>query len=63
MGSTLRDPGWAARIVAVLGAIGAAGLFTTGRANLRKVHPKPERTVDTLSQVPEALKGQRGVQR
>jgi Putative Actinobacterial Holin-X, holin superfamily III len=61
--SNLMDPGWAALIVAVLWAIIAAVLFTTGRANLRKVHPKPERTVDTLSQVPEALKGQRGVQR
>jgi hypothetical protein len=27
---------------------------------MREVHPKPERTVDTLSNVPDALKGQRG---
>lgn len=58
--SNLMDPGWAALIVAVLWAIVAAVLATTGRANLRKVNPTPERTVDTLSHVPEALKGQRG---
>ncbi len=58
--SNLMDPGWAALIVAALWAIVAAVLAATGRANLRKVNPTPERTVDTLSRVPEALKGQRG---
>jgi hypothetical protein len=38
----------------------AAVLYTTGRGKLREVRPKPERTVDTLSTVPGALKGQRG---
>jgi hypothetical protein len=27
-----------------------------GRAKFREVNPKPERTVDTLQQVPSALK-------
>jgi putative superfamily III holin-X len=58
--SAVMHPGWAALIVAVLWAVIAAVLFVTGRANLRKVNPKPVRTVDTLSQVPEALKGHRG---
>jgi hypothetical protein len=27
-----------------------------GRKKFKEVHPKPERTIDTLSQVPGALK-------
>jgi hypothetical protein len=38
----------------------AAVLYTTGRSKLREVHPKPERTVDTLTSVPDALKRHRG---
>jgi hypothetical protein len=51
------DEGWAALIVAVLWAVVGAVLFVTGRKKLREVHPKPERTVDTLKEVPDALKG------
>lgn len=58
--SNVMDGGWAAVIVAVLWAIVAAVLFVTGRSQLRQVNPKPERTIDTLSQVPDALKGHRG---
>jgi hypothetical protein len=58
--SELMHPGWAALIIAVIWAAIAGALFASGRANLKKVRPKPERTVDTLSQVPEALKGHRG---
>lgn len=58
--SNVMDAGWAGLIVALIWAIVAAVLFVTGRAKLREVNPKPERTVDTLSHVPEALKGQRG---
>jgi hypothetical protein len=58
--SNLMDQGWAALIVAVLWGVIAAVLYTTGRSKLRQVHPKPERTVDTLKEVPDALKGQRG---
>jgi hypothetical protein len=58
--ANLMDPGWAALIVAVLWGIVAAVLYTTGRAKLRQVHPRPDRTVETLSNVPDALKGQRG---
>lgn len=58
--SNVMDSGWAALIVAVLWAVIAALLFVTGRERLRRVHPKPERTVDTLSHVPDALKGTRG---
>lgn len=58
--SNVMDPGWAALIVAVLWAIVAAVLYVTGRAKLREVHPKPERTVETLNSVPDALRGHRG---
>ena len=58
--SNVMDAGWAGLLVAVLWAIIAAVLFVIGRAKLREVRPKPERTVDTLSNVPDALRGQRG---
>jgi hypothetical protein len=58
--SNVMDAGWAGLIVAVLWAVIGGVLFAVGRSRLRQVHPKPERTVDTLSNVPEALKGQRG---
>ncbi|MEU4834844.1 phage holin family protein [Streptosporangium sp. NPDC023615] len=44
------DLGWAALIVAVIWAIAGAVLYTTGRARLREVQPKPERTVETLKE-------------
>lgn len=49
--------GWGALVVAVLWGIAAAVLASMGRKKLREVHPKPERTVDTLKEVPSALKG------
>ena len=51
------DEGWAALIVAALWAVVGAVLYSMGRARLRSVHPKPERTVQTLKEVPDALKG------
>jgi hypothetical protein len=58
--SNLMDSGWSGLVVAVLWAVIGGVLFAVGRNKLRQVHPKPERTVDTLSNVPEALKGHRG---
>ena len=52
------DQGWAAFIVALIWAVIGGVLFVTGRSTLRTVNPKPERTVDTVKQVPGALKGQ-----
>ncbi|SFF79521.1 phage holin family protein [Blastococcus tunisiensis] len=48
--------GWAGLIVAVLwGVVGAvAGLM--GKKKFQQVNPKPERTVETLSKVPGAMK-------
>ena len=47
---------WSALIVAVLWGVVGAVAFVMGRKQLQRVNPKPERTVDTLSQVPGALK-------
>ena len=51
------DEGWAALIVAAIWAVIAAVLFSIGRKRMRDVNPKPERTVQTLKEVPDALKG------
>jgi hypothetical protein len=56
--ANVMDQGWAALIVAGIWAVIAAVLFVTGRSKLRTVHPTPERTVETVKQVPDALKGQ-----
>jgi len=55
---------WSALIVAVIWGIVAAVLASRGRKELKKIdfsglkriNPKPEQTVDTLQQVPSALK-------
>ncbi|GAA2894415.1 phage holin family protein [Streptosporangium fragile] len=44
------DLGWAALIVAAVWAVIGAVLYVTGRARLREVSPKPERTVETLKE-------------
>ena len=55
--------GWSALVVAVLWGIVGAILYANGRKKLREVNPTPERTVDTLKNVPDALKGEAGGQR
>ncbi|MET0764654.1 MAG: phage holin family protein [Blastococcus sp.] len=47
---------WSALIVAILWGVIGAVAFVMGRKKFQQVNPKPERTVDTLSQVPGALK-------
>jgi hypothetical protein len=56
--ANVMDEGLSALIVAVLWAIAAGVLYSMGRRKLREMNPKPERTVDTLKQVPDAIKGQ-----
>ena len=56
--ANVMDQGWAALIVAAIWAVIGAVLYTRGRSELRSVNPKPQRTVETVSQVPSALKGQ-----
>lgn len=55
--ANVMDEGWAALIVMVLWAIAAGALYATGRSRLREVHPAPTQTVDTLKEVPDALRG------
>jgi hypothetical protein len=55
--SNLMDQGWAALIVTAIWAVIAAVLFAAGRARLKQVNPKPERTVETVKEVPETIKG------
>ena len=52
----LMDAGLAALIVAILWGIVGAVAFVLGKKKFQQVNPKPERTVETLQQVPGALK-------
>ena len=54
--ANVMDQGWAALIVAVVWAVIGAVLTRVARP-FRQVHPKPERTVETVSQIPDAMKG------
>ncbi|HEU5109104.1 MAG TPA: phage holin family protein [Micromonosporaceae bacterium] len=54
--ANVMDQGWAALIVAVLWAVIGGGLYVAGRGALRNLNPTPERTVETVKQVPQALK-------
>jgi hypothetical protein len=42
--------GWACLVVTALWAAAGAVLATVGRRTLRTVHPKPERTIETLKE-------------
>lgn len=55
--AAIMPSGWAALIVAVVWAVIGAVLFAVGRQRMREVNPKPERTVETVSEVPGTLKG------
>lgn len=57
IGTAIGGYAWSALIVAALWGIVAAVLAARGRKELRTVNPKPERTIDTLKEVPDALKG------
>lgn len=56
--SNVMDQGWAALIVAAIWAVIGAVLYAVGRRWLREVHPVPERTAETLKELPDTLKGQ-----
>jgi hypothetical protein len=49
--------GWAALVVTAIWAVIGAVLFAMGRQRMREVNPMPERTVETVSEVPGTLKG------
>jgi hypothetical protein len=54
---TVMPVGWAALVVAVIWAVIGSVMYVTGRSELRQVSPKPERTVETMSEIPSALRG------
>ena len=54
---------WSALVVAIVWGIVAAVLYSNGRKKMREVHPRPERTMSTLTDVPDALKGRQEAQR
>ena len=56
--ANVMDEGLAALIVAIVWAVAAGVLFAVGRRAFRDTNPTPQRTVETLKQVPDALKGQ-----
>ena len=49
--------GWAALIVTVVWAVVGAVLFALGRQRMREVNPTPERTAETVKELPGTLKG------
>lgn len=58
--ANVMDVGWAALIVAAIWAVIAAVLALVGRSTLKRINPKPERTIDTAKEIPGALKGNDG---
>ena len=58
--ANLMDQGWAALIVTGVWAVIGAVAFSAGRRQARQIHPTPELTVETVKEIPDALKGQAG---
>lgn len=52
------DIAWCYFIVAAVWLVVAGVLFSMGRKKLAEVNPKPERTVESIKDVAETLKGQ-----
>ena len=55
--SNVMDQSWAALIVAGVWALLAGLLLVVGRELLKSISLKPERTLASLKQIPDALKG------
>jgi hypothetical protein len=54
--ANVMDIGLAALIVAVVWAVIGGVAYAMGKKKFQQVNPKPERTLETLQQVPGALK-------
>jgi hypothetical protein len=54
--ANVMDQGWAALIVTAVWAVIGAVLFVVGRSRLKQLSPTPERTVETVKEIPDALK-------
>src|ERR1700742_697293 len=55
--ANLMDQGWAALVVTAVWAIIGAVAFVVGRRQIKDVNPKPEQTIETVKELPDALKG------
>jgi uncharacterized membrane protein YqjE len=55
--ANVMDEAWAALLVTAAWAVVAAVLAVVGKNKIKEINPKPERTVETLKEVPDALKG------
>ena len=58
--ANVMDQGWAALIVTGVWAVIGAVAYSRGRRQARQIHPKPELTVETVKEIPDAFKGQAG---
>lgn len=54
--ANVMDQGWAALIVTGIWAVIGAVLYTVGRDRMKQVNLKPERTVETVKELPGTLK-------
>ena len=54
--ANVMDQGWAALIVTAIWALIGAVLFMVGRRRLQEVHPTPERTAETVKELPGTIK-------
>ena len=55
--SNVMDQSWAALIVAVLWAVAGAVLYSAGRKRLTGLNSTPERTAQTLKELPDTIRG------
>lgn len=55
--SEVMDLGWAYLVVAGVWLLIAVGLALAGRSKLSRLDPTPEQTVETLREIPDALRG------
>lgn len=55
--ANVMDQSWAALIVAGIWTLIAVVLAVLGRAVLKSIHLKPERTLNSVKRLPDALKG------
>lgn len=55
--ANVMDQGWAALIVTAIWAVIGAVLYTAGRRRMQEINPKPERTIETVKEIPDTLKG------
>lgn len=55
--ANVMDQSWASLIVAGVWALIAGVLAIVGRATLRSISLKPERTINSVKRIPDALKG------